>query len=1423
MASPLKLAAVVTLDTSQVPAGVQNTKQAFAGIGTSAEANAVKIQKLIDAQLKIVQPAANLNSRAADIAAYGQQLDRLTAKFDPLFAAQQKFRSSIEEINRAQSLGAITASQAIDLRIREKNAYDSLASSIANAANVKKAFAQSVVDRFTITPDRGADIAAYGAQLDRLQAKFDPLFAAQQKYQAALQEINQAQRVGAITGSQAIDLRLREKAAYDSLASSIANAANANKAFAQTAVDRVTITPDRGADIAAYGQQLDALRAKYNPLYAVITNYKSAVTDIREAHRVGAISADEMTAALTRQRQAALGAIDAAKGRSTDTGPGAQFRRQNLTYQLFDIGQGAISGQPLGMIAAQQLPQIAQMYTGAGGASTALKDFSSIAAGVGRLITPLTIGIGAMSAAVAVGATAWNSYLNSIKPVETAAAGLGLAVAGTAQEMEQAAQAGASAANISAKSARAMEAQFLSTGRIGSDNFEKLIAVSKNFGATVGVDTDQAGSMLAQMFADPAKAAQTLYRQYGLIDGATADYATRLANQNRLSEAQSVILDKLPDRLAKAAEGTTLLGRAWDGVANAASKAFDWTGRAIDRQFTAPSLAEKTEDARQKLEDAKRTRDRTAGSLVTRMFGNQGQADVDRRQAEYDALQKQLDEQEQKAAKERADAAARQAGAAAVGIAQSSPANADSIQRQSLEDSIAALRKGATAPDLSADQQTQINEAIKAKTVLLDALKNKQETLNQIDALDIKIQNERNPAIRANLVEQQTRLQLSLQEVNADEAAAKAAEERNKVIEQTVAAAQAQAGDMNYEIGIRQKLNAMVAAGTITSDDAQRKLQEELQLRPLIAAAATLEGEKKQELLKVIADLRAGYEGLSAAEKQATGNDYIRGQQDKLEVLRAQQAIVGQSVATQARVNALVQAEQDIRNKGLDAAGQQAQTIRANAAAIADANTQLEKSKDAWNTYKQAGENAIDTLFSGDKVGDIGKKLANTALDLGKQLIVTNPLKNMLLGTNYGTIGDLFSGKKSGGGILGALGQNVASMNVTAATVMINGGLGGLGGLVPGTSTETTASITRLLNPANNNSSLTGDIGTFAKAIKNIESGGNYSALGPITKSGDRAIGAYQVMGANVPSWTKGALGYSMTPAQFRGSESAQDAVFSKYFGASLSKYGNPQDAASVWFTGRPMAGGAGASDILGTTGSSYVAKFNAQLGSLGNAAATATGGVGGLGSATDAASKGLTSLGGDLGQFGNKLTSSLSGVGAGSSGGGGLFSGIGKLFGFGGSGGFNIGSNATSASGFDPFAAYAGAGFDSGGFTGFGGKYEPAGVVHKGEVVFSQADVARNGGVAAVDAIRLGKRWYADGGAAVDVMPMGLPRAAASNGNSPGTVHRTEMSMTMKVEGADSKETEAAGYAGMKRALAEYDRGLPDRIIGINNNPRWR
>lgn len=126
--------------------------------------------------------------------------------------------------------------------------------------------------------------------------------------------------------------------------------------------------------------------------------------------------------------------------------------------------------------------------------------------------------------------------------------------------------------------------------------------------------------------------------------------------------------------------------------------------------------------------------------------------------------------------------------------------------------------------------------------------------------------------------------------------------------------------------------------------------------------------------------------------------------------------------------------------------------------------------------------------------------------------------------------------------------------------------------------------------------------GAYREAVAGIESrgSGDYAALGPVTKTGDRAFGRYQVMGANLPEWTREALGREMSPQEFLADPKAQDAVFDHRFGSFVEKYGSPQQAASVWFTGRPMEQGANRSDQLGTTGSEYVQRFSQGLGPQG-------------------------------------------------------------------------------------------------------------------------------------------------------------------------------------------------------------------------------
>lgn len=115
------------------------------------------------------------------------------------------------------------------------------------------------------------------------------------------------------------------------------------------------------------------------------------------------------------------------------------------------------------------------------------------------------------------------------------------------------------------------------------------------------------------------------------------------------------------------------------------------------------------------------------------------------------------------------------------------------------------------------------------------------------------------------------------------------------------------------------------------------------------------------------------------------------------------------------------------------------------------------------------------------------------------------------------------------------------------------------------------------------------DTKKVAEAIGKFESGGNYKAIGPVTSSGDKAYGKYQIMGNNIPSWSKAALGRSITVKEFMASPELQDKIALYKMGELGKKYGNVEDIASVWFSGRPLAKAGNAKDVIGTTVPQYV------------------------------------------------------------------------------------------------------------------------------------------------------------------------------------------------------------------------------------------
>lgn len=785
---------------------------------------------------------------------------------------------------------------------------------------------------------------------------------------------------------------------------------------------------------ANYRAELDAIRARYNPLFAASQRYEQELRDIAAAEKLGAISAVEAA-----QARATAAAAMAPATRLSRAHAGSMklqaHEAQNLTYQLNDVFQSILLGMPPQQILLQQGPQITQIYGGVG------KTFKALT----RALTPMRIGLGLTAGSVVALGAAYNSYLQSTKEVEVASRGVGLAMTTSSAELQASARAGAAAAGISISAARELQAQFLRTGKIGGENFDELIGLSKDFATTLGIEAEAAGEALAEMFSDPAKAAEELYRQYGLIDGATARRARNLAAQNRLAEAQAVLLEALPARLVEASDATTLLGRAWQSVATGASNAFEWIGATLDRAIDGPSLDEQIEAARALVE---RTRGKNERQLSR--HGLPPFAEAEAALAELEARAARLTEaQERRAAEQR--------GAAALVIADESGVNETAAKREQLQNELEALRAGQSAPGLDQEQQDRIAKAIDATTAALQALNSKRAREAELDRIAIQLSTEKNPLTRAELEARKRLLDLASEEVTDAERSYQAERARQRVIEETIASARLKASEIRTETEIRAKLAAQVANGNITQAEANRLLQEELELRPLVAAAAQAEGAEKARLQEVITALRDAYAAAAVLQRQvdqgSTVRDYLRSQEEKLQKLRLEAALLGRSEAVRARELALLEAEQKIFELRLDREGSLADKIRDRAAAVAEETRLLQRQVDAWADVQSAGESAIDNVVDALLDGEFDSaldSLATSITDTFADLAIKNPLKNSIFGTDYGTLADI-------GGIQGILGRisgkeaaasplqrlSAGTMQVTAATVVVNGALAG--------------------------------------------------------------------------------------------------------------------------------------------------------------------------------------------------------------------------------------------------------------------------------------------------------------------------------------------------------------------------------------------
>lgn len=1203
---------------------------------------------------------------------------------------------------------------------------------------------------------RAADVAAYGAALDRLKARYDPLFAAQQKYQAAIEAINQAERLGAISASLAIDARLRETAALNGQISALNGVAAAQKNAAQAMVNRVAIVPDRGADIEAYGQQLDALRARFNPIYAAIAQYKTAVMEAREAERLGAISSDEMTAAIGRQRQATLASIAAIKSRQTAANSnnprlsGPQL--QGLGYQANDVVTMAMMGAPLSQIAASQGGQILQtLQMGEGGVSGSLN---------------------AIKGSITAAATATVGFLGTVGMIAT-----GFGVAGAAalafyvltrdkaksldelvkQHEETIKSLGNAYGDVAAKSKDVFSAGNLNSfGLASSNNINglRLSIAQANRDALSQILIDRGSGASGNQFG-PAQIVDSEFKPF----------------EEAIEHLRKTTRDGKPDILGfrKMVEDKWALTPNDDAVTKSAGKLIEFTK---DADEAAKKLLQ-LEIIKHRLFDDVGPN----GFLLSR--GTSNRADMGNLSAF---------ETQQAIAQKRAQ--------------QSFDADVLGLNARSPQERAAAARAAATATynndETPAARAQRIELA--GKKALIDSEHQltvaQQERMRSLDQtlasaqLDVSLVGKSTAETEALRFENerlaQVREEAARNGVQADQAEIASIHAKAVEYGKLIALQEARsrlAGEQD-DLELQQAELRLVGAGALARQRAIDALKTEQYIRK---SGIPLYGQEAEELRKNTAARSANNEALAKAQLA----------QDLL--FERQQMFRSETEQTVAST---------MKNAGLeyDPNSMIAQQIRY--------NEQLKTTKAAWedifNTVNDGFDSVSDALFSGGSIGEALKKaglqFAKTIFDMS----LTNPLKNWMTGSNFNTIGDLgifpgaWSGK--GGGFGGVLGQMlgaqkaVASMQVQAASVFINGSPLGVPGLpgVPGAANDnggffgwlkslfgsspaasnaiagpnTAATAAKLLSGlgsplgANVDSATTSSIvGQALGFVGNYKSGVDPRLTDILNTAAKQFAGfkvdAFSGLRLGDPRFhgqglatdvrltdllTGKALGNYQDAASFgtyerfaqlarrvqmdKYPELADQFRWGGYFGGGRGRYGAMDEMHFDLGGGRlGMSGGSWANGLTSAQralfpgANSVGAAALDKLGSSATSAASAVGSLGGastsalssLVSSTGAAAKGLDVFGNGAGKLGSMLNQFPAAPGGG--GGGNPFGFLGNIFSslFGGGGG---GASAASMMSVSPLAALNI-------FSGGGGLYANGAAFRRGNVVpFAKGDV---------------------------------------------------------------------------------------------------
>jgi hypothetical protein len=804
-------------------------------------------------------------------------------------------------------------------------------------------------------------------------------------------------------------------------------ALTATSGFTASIGDQASALLQNQRATAAWQAELDGVRGRFNPLFAASKQYELQLREISEAERMGAITANEAAAARDRAAQA-LAPMPTTVNQFSAATQQASGHSANLFAQWNDIAVMMAAGQNPMQLALQQGTQVSQVLMQMGGGMTALRAVGSSFLAMLNPISLATIGIIAFGAA----GVKWLSDLSEetasfddqIEALNTTLGRMETNL-GLIRDIRLDERFGYMSASV----------RGLAAGMLELDRASEL----KNLGEIVGAFSDQASEptflqdSLLGIGVGAAPFTGMTTDEYLKNTGARRNNYSELGAANTYDDLKTRT-DEIAE-LAKSGDVDTVVAELF-ALQQAMTGGGAVTGLKKELQALLVELT-KTGIETARFEamwngSARASEIETQIDAMVRGYGEQMQ--LSQAMLQHGENSARVEEVRAEHARAALDLKLEE-----MGVERDS---AEAVRaRAALEEQIAADR------DLAADRrvtdQAEFMAGLDRQIELSDAILRYGETSAEVEALRAEHAQE---VLEARLLEKGWLPEIVAEAMKLNELEM----ERARAVRESAAARNA--NDQIAQLQAEAEINrAIVAYG-----------QDSLQVKTLQIAAERQQLEQSLATMQVSEELkeqwRAAWEaarGIAAADPfgaLAASGQYLRDQQERIEKLRLEQQLLGQTEEVRSRILALWEAERQIRDMGIDGTSARAAELRDAALQEAELTRELERQRDAWGSVENAASTAIENIVDRLKSGDIEGALEAVASEftgLITELAVVNPLKNAVLGSDLGTMQDVgglqgiwdrLTGKTEEDAALGiaGVGQSVGAMTVSAANVTIN-------------------------------------------------------------------------------------------------------------------------------------------------------------------------------------------------------------------------------------------------------------------------------------------------------------------------------------------------------------------------------------------------